>query len=168
MSLFEPSATRPRFGEVTPELLRELGVRAVLLDVDNTLGAYSSSEPAHGAVEWTRELSAAGFRLAIVSNNFDERVTGFAHAFDLPFVSFAIKPLPFGYLRAAKGLGVPRRECAVIGDQIFTDVLGANLCGMKSVLLEPMELEPGWTFRVRRRLERRFRVKFKMRKDVRK
>ncbi len=63
-------------------------------------------------------------------------------------------------------LGLRCRDCVIIGDQIFTDVIGANLCGMKSVLLEPLDPEEGWTFRVRRHLEKGLRNKFKVREDV--
>ncbi len=160
MSILKPTALRGRCGDVTPGLLRELGVKAVLLDVDNTIAAYSSHEPAPGAVEWTRGLEEAGFRVVIVSNNYKKRVEAFAARFGLGCFCFAMKPLPFGYLRARRALGARCRECAIIGDQIFTDVVGANLCGMKSVLLEPMELEEGFTFRVRRYFERGLRARW--------
>lgn len=166
MGLFKPTAMKSRAGDVTPELLYGLGARAVLLDVDNTIATYTSHRPAEGAVKWAGGLSREGFRVVIVSNNYKKRVSAFAGEFGLPYISFAMKPLPFGYIRAAKMLGLRCRDCAIIGDQIFTDVVGANMCGMKSVLLEPIEPEEGWTFRVRRRLERGLREKFKLRKDV--
>ncbi len=104
MALFRPTAVKPRIGEVTPRLLRRLGARAVLLDVDNTIATYTSHEPIKGALEWTRELIGAGYKVVIVSNNYKKRVSAFAARFGLPYISFAIKPLPFGYVRAAKML----------------------------------------------------------------
>lgn len=166
MGLLRPTALRTRAGDITPGLLHRLGARAVLLDVDNTIATYTSHRPAPGAVRWARGLSGAGFRVVIVSNNYKKRVAAFAGEFGLPYISFAVKPLPFGYIRAAKMLGLRCGDCVIIGDQVFTDVLGANLCGMKSVLLEPMEPEEGWTFRVRRHFERGLREKFKLREDV--
>lgn len=166
MGVFIPTAVKPRARDVGPELLRRLGAKAVLLDVDNTIATYTSHEPAEGALEWTGELSRAGYKVVIVSNNYKKRVSAFAARFGLPYISFAMKPLPFGYVRAAKMLGLRCRDCAIIGDQIFTDVVGANLCGMKSVLLEPIEPEEGWTFRVRRHFEKGLRNKFKVREDV--
>lgn len=166
MGLFSPTVTKHRAGDVTPQLLQSLGARAVLLDVDNTIATYTSHEPVPGAVDWARGLSDAGFRVVIVSNNYRKRVAKFAARFGLGFISFAIKPLPFGYVRAARMLRFRCRDCVIIGDQIFTDVIGANLCGMKSVLLEPIEPEEGWTFRVRRYFERGLRQKFTERKDV--
>jgi len=155
-----------RVTDLTPEFLRGMGVSALLLDVDNTIATYTSHTPIDGAVEWARGMVAEGFRVLIVSNNYKKRVGPFAQRFGLDFISFALKPLPFGYLRARRRLGARRRECAIVGDQIFTDVVGANLCGMQSVLLTPIEPEDGFSFRVRRFFERGLREKFNGRKDV--
>lgn len=164
--LFTPTALRPRAADITPGLLREMGVRAVLLDVDNTIASYTSHQPLPGAVDWARGLAAAGLRVVIVSNNYKKRVGPFAEKFGLGYISFAMKPLPFGYLKARRMLRMRCRDCAIIGDQIFTDIVGANLCGMKSVLLEPIEPEEGWTFRVRRYFEQGLRQKFRKREEV--
>ncbi len=166
MGIFRPTALKNRVTEITPEFLKGLGVRALLLDVDNTLATYTSHTPMPGAVEWVRAMEAAGFQMIIISNNYKKRVKRFGAMFGLDTLSFAIKPLPVGYLRAARRLGMRCRECVIVGDQIFTDIVGANLCGMKSVLLAPIELEEGFTFRVRRYFERGLREKFQRRKDV--
>lgn len=166
MGIFRPTAMKQRVTDLTPEFLSGLGVRAVLLDVDNTIASYTSHEPIEGAVEWAGRMVEAGFRVIIVSNNFKKRVAPFAARFGLGCISFAVKPLPFGYLKARTLLKVKCPECAIIGDQIFTDIIGANLCGMKSVLLSPIEPEEGFTFRMRRRLERGLRQKYQSRKDV--
>ena len=121
MHIFQPTAVRERVTEITPQFLQSLGVRALLLDVDNTLATYTSHAPSPGALEWVKAMGEAGFRMIIISNN---------------------------------------------GDQIFTDIVGANLCGMKSVLLSPIEPEEGFTFKVRRHFERGLREKFSSRKEV--
>lgn len=166
MGLFRPSAMKPRVTDLTPEFFRAMGVEALLLDVDNTIATYTSHTPIEGAVEWAQKMVEEGFRVLIVSNNYKKRVGPFAQRFGLDFISFALKPLPFGYLRARRRLGAGRRACAIVGDQIFTDVVGANLCGMRSVLLTPIEPEDGMSFRVRRFFERGLREKFTGRKDV--
>ena len=166
MKFFQPTALRERVTDISPDLLQSLGVKALLLDVDNTLATYTSNTPSQGSLEWVRAMEDAGFRMMIISNNFKERVSSFGAMFGLDTLSFAIKPLPVGYLRAARRLGVRCRECAVIGDQIFTDIIGANLCRMKSILLSPIEPEEGFTFKARRFLERGLRKKFQTRKDV--
>ena len=160
MPLCRPTACKTNIFEIAPEFLRSLGVKALLLDVDNTIATYTSHEPVKGAVEWAKALEQAGFDLVIVSNNVEKRVSAFARRFGLPWISFAMKPFPFGYLKAKKKLGRRRKECAIIGDQIFTDVIGANLCGMKSVLLSPIEPEDGISFRIRRYFERGLRKKY--------
>ncbi len=165
MALFQPTALKNRVTDLTPEFLSRLGVRALLLDVDNTIATYTSHTPAPGAAEWAENMLEAGFRVIIVSNNFKKRVSAFAARFGLDWISFAMKPLPFGYLKAKARLRMKASECAIIGDQIFTDVIGANLCGMKSVLLTPIEPEEGFTFKVRRRLEKPLREKYESRKD---
>lgn len=166
MKFFQPTALRERVTDISPDLLKSLGVKALLLDVDNTLATYTSHTPSQGSLEWVRAMEDAGFRMMIISNNFKERVSSFGAMFGLGTLSFAIKPLPVGYLRAARRLRVRCRECAVIGDQIFTDIIGANLCRMKSILLSPIEPEEGFTFKARRFLERGLRKKFQTRKDV--
>ncbi len=165
MGIFTPTAVRPRVTDLDPDFVAGLGVKAVLLDVDNTIATYTSHEPVPGAVEWARAMTEAGFQVLIVSNNYKKRVGPFAARFGLDFISFAMKPLPFGYLKARHRLKMKSRQCAIVGDQIFTDVVGANLCGMRSVLLTPLEPEEGFTFRVRRFFERGLRAGFEKRKD---
>ena len=166
MHIFQPTAVRERVTEITPQFLQSLGVRALLLDVDNTLATYTSHAPSPGALEWVKAMGEAGFRMIIISNNFKGRVGSFGAVFGLDTLSFALKPLPVGYLRAAKRLRVKPQECVIIGYQIFTDIVRANLCGMKSVLLSPIEPEEGFTFKVRRHFERGLREKFSSRKEV--
>ena len=160
MSLFKPSLMTKRITDITPAMLKHLGVKALLLDVDNTLVSYAEHEPIEGAIQWTKEMNRAGFKLIVVSNNYASRVAPFVKKFDLPYITFAMKPFPFGYVKASKMLGVPHRECVIIGDQIFTDVTGANLCGMKSILLEPVEMEKGISIGLRRLWEKRIRKKY--------
>ncbi|WP_369298406.1 YqeG family HAD IIIA-type phosphatase [uncultured Neglectibacter sp.] len=166
MAIFRPTAMKRGLTDLTPEFLSGLGVKALLLDVDNTVASYTSHEPIPGAVEWAHRMVDAGFRVLVVSNNFKKRVQPFAARFGLDCISFAMKPLPFGYLKARRLLRMKCPECAIIGDQIFTDVIGANLCGMKSVLLTPIEEEEGVTFRVRRHFEKGLREKYRNRRDV--
>ena len=130
MGLLRPTALQQRVTDLSPELLRRMGVSAILLDVDNTIASYTSHQPIPGAIEWAKAMGEAGFRLIIVSNNFKKRVGPFAARFGLDFISFACKPFPYGYLKARRRLGLRCRDCAIVGDQVFTDIVGANLCGI--------------------------------------
>lgn len=160
MSIFKPTYMMDRITDITPELFHKEGISAVLLDVDNTLASYISHEPVDGAIEWAKEMQQAGLKLIIVSNNYENRVKPFAAKFSLPYVTFSMKPLPFGYLKAKKILKAESKECAIVGDQILTDVIGANLCGMKSILLKPVELESQKMFQFRRKQEQKLRDKY--------
>ena len=112
----------------------------LVLDVDNTMSPHGSQTPFPGVRAWAQSVTASGVKLIVVSNNYKKRVAPFAAQFNLPFVSFACKPFPVGYLRAKKMAGTPRRECLVVGDQIFTDTLGANNAGVTPLLVEPIQL----------------------------
>lgn len=161
MSIFRPTKIVERITDVTPSMLHEMDVKAVLLDVDNTLTSYQSHEPVKGAVEWTHQMSAEGFQLLIVSNNYQSRVEPFAAKFGIGFITFAMKPLPFGYIKAKGLLKMEASDCVIIGDQVFTDITGANMSGMKSILLSPVEQENSAFFKLRRHLEKPIREKYK-------
>lgn len=155
MALFYPTLYRRRITDVTTEDLRRMGVRGILLDVDNTLTTHDAPDLTDQVKEWLATMQQEGFLLIIVSNNKPERVAPFAEKIGLPFAALAHKPMPSGYKKAAVTLGVPKKECVVIGDQIFTDIMGANLAGIASVLLEPIQPEVEQKFIVfKRKLER--------------
>ena len=156
MAFFLPTLCKKRVSEITPPLLRKMGIRGILLDVDNTLSTHGSQQPLPAALSWTRELSGLGIKLMIISNNHKERVEPFAAQFSLPFLYDAKKPMSKGFSKASEELGIPKEELLVVGDKIFTDILGANLSGIRSVLVEPIELEKGFFFRVKRWMERPF------------
>ena len=155
MSLFYPTVYRRRVTDVTVEDLQRLGVIGVLLDVDNTLTTHDNPELTAEVVAWLETVKQAGLRPVIVSNNKEDRVRPFAQRIGLPYQAKAAKPWPRGFKAAAALLELPPARCAVIGDQIFTDILGANLAGMSSILLEPIQPELEQKFIVfKRRLER--------------
>ena len=106
-------------------------------------------------MSWLSQMQADGFSMVVVSNNNAERVAPFAEKIGLPFHALARKPLPGGFWAAGSEQRVAAEECVVIGDQIFTDILGANLAGIKSILLEPIQMETKQKFIVfKRKIER--------------
>ncbi len=154
MSLLYPTLLRERITALSVDELKAMGVKALLLDVDNTLTRHHSQELSAEVAAWLDAVQAAGIRPLLVSNSKLPRIRPFAEKLGLPFIHTALKPLPFGFRRAVKALGCPKAACMAIGDQTFTDVLGARMCGLRVVQLVPIETETGWSFRVRRRLER--------------
>ena len=154
MSFLHPDLLKNNITEITFKDLEKLGVRGLLLDVDNTLTTHGSQvlDPAVSA--WLGKMKHKGIGLTIVSNAVSKRVGPFARRVELRFISAACKPLPIGFIRGAKRLGIPRRECAAVGDQTFTDILGAKLAGVKTIQLLPILPEQQISFRFKRRLER--------------
>ena len=143
-----------RFDQATAEFLSSIGVRAVLLDIDNTMALHDDPEPAQGVREWIEIMRQEGFGLIIVSNNSSARVQNFAESLGLGFVGKAQKPLTKGFRRACRELGVRPKKALVVGDQIFTDILGGNLCGAYTVMVEPLGEHETDFIRFKRRLER--------------
>jgi uncharacterized protein len=119
--------------------LHDQGFRGLIIDLDNTLMGFRQTELEVDHLEWVQQAHERGFRLVMVSNNFTERVTGIARQLNIACVPNALKPLPFGMLRALRMLELPRRQVAVVGDQLFTDVLSGKLCGLYTILTEPIE-----------------------------
>ena len=151
MSLFYPTLYRRRITDVTVEDLQELGAEGVLLDIDNTLTTHDAPDLAPEVTAWLDRMRQAGYPMTVVSNNREPRVRPFAEKIGLGYECHAGKPLARGYRAAAGKLGLPPERCAAIGDQIFTDIVGANLAGMPCILLEPIEPEVAQKFIVFKR-----------------
>ena len=155
--LLKPTARENRVTDITPEQLKGMGVSALLLDVDNTLSTHHGTVLLDGLLEWIQNIRESGIELLILSNSKKRRVGPVAEGWGLDFVSLGVKPLPFGFIRALKALKLKRSKVALAGDQIFTDVLGARLIGLKVFLLEPIKLEDGISFKIRRYFEARLK-----------
>ncbi len=140
--------------ELTPELLQQRGLCALLLDLDRTLKEHYSAEPLPGVAEWLERLRAAGIKLCILSNGQRRRVRPLASELGLIWTSGAAKPLPFALRAAARRLGVPLDQTAIIGDQLFSDVLAGRLAGVFTILVPPAGSEEPWTTAIKRPLER--------------
>jgi putative phosphatase len=134
--------------------LYDQGFRGLIIDLDNTLMGFRQTELEVDHLQWVQEAHERGFGLVMVSNNFTERVTGIAAQLRIACVPNALKPLPFGVMRAVRMLGLPRRQIAVVGDQLFTDVLSGKLCGLYTILTEPIEAKDFPVTRIFRFFER--------------
>ncbi len=155
MSLFSSTAVFKRITDIDLKYLKENNIKTLLLDVDNTLSTHHGTVLVEGLTEWLKNIQDNGIDLVVVSNSKHWRIEPFAKKIGQPFVSLACKPLPNGYRKAVKMMNADKKTTAIIGDQIFTDVLGANLYGIRSLLVRPVKLEDGFSFRVRRYFEKK-------------
>ncbi|MBQ7782350.1 MAG: YqeG family HAD IIIA-type phosphatase [Oscillospiraceae bacterium] len=154
--MFTPTRAYKSILSVTPQVLSEMGVTALILDIDNTMTTHDNPKPLEGLFEWLDCMRQNNIRMMIVSNNHVPRVTPFAQLLELDFIPEGAKPLPIGYKKAAAKLNVPKEQICTIGDQLFTDILGAKLFGIKSILVPPIEPEKTAFFKLKRAAEKPF------------
>ncbi len=152
--------------DITPQLLEKFGIKGLLLDIDNTLTTHDNPIPASGVEAWIAAMQAAHIKLCLVSNNHPPRVQPFAARLGLDFVCEGRKPLSKGYRAAIKKMGLRRKETAAVGDQIFTDVLGANLFRVPCIFVFPIEMETTRFFKIKRKLELPFLPREIYKEDV--
>lgn len=160
MKAFIPDYIFNKTTNITPEFLRQLGIKSLLLDVDNTLATHGNPAPAKGIEDWILLLRENGIKLIIVSNNIKKRVEPFAKELGLDFASFSCKPSPFGIRKALKKLGASKKTTAMVGDQIFTDILGAHIFGIKAIMVLAILEEDGAFFKLKRNFEKKYIDKY--------
>lgn len=133
--------------------LMELGVRGIILDLDNTLVPHNDPEVPEKVRDLMERIEGLGLPIMVVSNNQKKRVEDFCTQLGIPCLPMAKKPMRSGFLQAARDMGLAPTQVAVIGDQIYTDVFGGNRSGMLTVLVDPVESKEDWFFKLKRRLE---------------
>ncbi len=140
--------------DISLELLNKNNIKGLVLDVDNTLINLDRKMPV-GVSDWAKELKSKGIKICILSNsNKIEKVTAVAKIIDVPYIFFGKKPLKSGFKRAQALLKLESENIAVVGDQIFTDVLGANRCDMFSILVKPIEEKDYLLTKIKRPFEK--------------
>lgn len=133
-----PKAYFKNVREITYKFLKENNINALVLDVDNTLIDYDRNLPEENIV-WGNEMKKNGIKLYILSNtNKKDKVEAVSKKMEIKYINFAKKPLKSGFKKVKKLLDEEYENIGVVGDQIFTDVLGANRCKMFSILIEPV------------------------------
>ena len=148
--------------KITPTELREVGITALILDIDNTLVTYDDPKPTETVAAWLDSIHEAGIQTAFVSNNHLTRVEGFCEGLGCYFHADSAKPSR-KYLREAMAhMGTDVSNTAAVGDQLFTDVWAAKRCGMRAFLVPPIKDKTSLFFRSKRLLEKPFlRLYFK-------
>ena len=124
--------------DIPRDKLRELNISAFIIDLDNTITEWNSNELRSEVEEWFVLIKAEGFKACILSNNGEQRIKKVADRLGIPFIHRAAKPRRGSFHRAVVLMGVSVDEAAVVGDQIFTDILGGNRAGLFTILVKPL------------------------------
>lgn len=136
--LLTPEWVFDDYTAVTPDFLRERGVRLLLTDLDYTLAPKSVHDPDEAVRAWLAALEAAGITVAVLSNNRSSaRVERFCAGLGIDFVGHARKPMRQGYRRAMEKFGAAPEQTAMLGDKLLTDILGARRSGVLALMVEP-------------------------------
>ncbi len=134
-----PNLYYAKVEEITIQELIKNKIKLLILDVDNTLIDYYK-KLSDSVINWSKEMKGQGIKLYILSNtNDEEKVKKVAQKLDIPYKHFAMKPLKRGFKKIEKETQIKAENIAVVGDQIFTDVLGGNRSGMFTILVEPID-----------------------------
>lgn len=155
MRLLCPDLVLRSVFELDLQALYKQGIRGILVDLDNTLIRWDHETLGEDFRDWVRRAVSLQLRVCIVSNGLHGRVKQLAEVLEVPYVSKALKPRRKPFRAALKLVGLSPNECVMIGDQLFTDVLGGNLAGMMTVLIDPLSDKELNSTRIVRRFERR-------------
>lgn len=140
--------------EITIELLKENNIKAIILDVDNTLIDFYKKMP-EGTKKWCEDLKKEGIKFCILSNSEKkEKVEKVAKELDINYFYFGMKPLKRGFKKAINYLQEKNENIAAVGDQIFTDIVGANRCKIFSILVEPLAEKDLLITKIKRPIEK--------------
>ena len=158
-----PNEYFDRIEKITIEYLQKNKIKALILDMDNTLINYNKEMPKR-VENWAKELKGQGVKLIIVSNsNKKEKLEKVSNLLGIKYIFFAKKPLKSGLKKAAKMLGEEPSNIAVVGDQIFTDIIGGNRCKMNTILVDSLEEKDFWFTAWKRPIENKIKEKIKKR-----
>lgn len=147
--------------QISPEALKEKGIKGIITDLDNTLVEWDRPEATPEIMEWVRMMQEAGLQVAILSNNNQSRVESFCGPLGTPFICEARKPLAKNFKKALAMMGLKKEEAVMVGDQLMTDVLGGNRFGLHTILVVPVASSDGFVTRFNRMIERRIMAKLK-------
>ncbi len=152
--LFYPDDYKKAFFEYDASYFTARGIRYLTCDIDNTLVTYDDAVPTAEVYAWLHALKDAGITVAFLSNNDNARVSHFNAALGLYAEADAHKPLPGALKRFFASVGCEKAACAHLGDQVFTDVLMARLCGVTPLLVPPIKDRLTLFFRIKRACEK--------------
>jgi HAD superfamily phosphatase (TIGR01668 family) len=148
-AVFMPFSMLPRMivaelPDITPDLLKTKKIQLLMLDFDNTIVPYTTNEPTRKMVDWLRMMQRSDIQLCVVSNSKRDRVKIFCGQYGLDCITHAKKPFSKGIRECLDKYKIPAENCALAGDQIYTDTLGANGAGVQSILVKAINNHNFW------------------------
>ena len=139
-----PTLITSSITDLTPELLRRRGIRLLMLDFDNTIVPYTTNEPTEKMAGWLRDMVRSDIEICVVSNSKKDRVKVFCGKYGIDCITHAKKPFSRGIRQCLAKYGLEPEQCALAGDQIYTDVLGARSCGLTAILVTAIDNHNIW------------------------
>ncbi len=144
MLSFLPDHIFPKITDISPDFLRERGLTLLLADFDNTMLPYTTNEPTRELLDWIAAIKAADITLCIVSNSRKPRVPRFCEQYEVSCITGANKPGTRGVKEALRLFGAEKKNTALVGDQIYTDVLCAKLAGVTALAVKSIHNHNIW------------------------
>ncbi|MGT2756228.1 YqeG family HAD IIIA-type phosphatase [Streptococcus ovuberis] len=138
MEKYRPTFALEAVYDLKVEDLEKHGIRAVLVDLDNTLIAWDNPDGTLEMKEWLHDMRDAGIKVVVVSNNTTERVRRAVQQLEIPFVSWSMKPFNIGIKKAMRRFDIKPEEVVMVGDQLMTDIRAAHRAGIRSILVRPL------------------------------
>jgi len=164
--MLQPNIVCDKIYDIDPTVLEQMGIKALALDIDNTLTLHDSQEVPEKVRLFLEDMKKREMGLFLVSNNSFERVKPYADGLGLEFVSKAAKPLTSGLKRACAKFNLNKKEIMLVGDQLFTDILAAKFFGCPCALVTPFQIEHQKFLRFKRVLEKPILYIIHRRRDV--
>ena len=139
-----PTIITDALTDLTPEILGQRNIRLLMLDFDNTIVPYTTSTPTPEMSAWLTDMAASDIQLCVVSNSRNDRVRVFCETYGIDCITHARKPFAKGIRQCLNRYGIDKKQAALVGDQIYTDTLGANSTGVRSILVKAIDNHNFW------------------------
>jgi len=137
MDKYIPNMYKNNILDINYSKLRDIGIKCLIFDLDNTIASLDEDYIPKKVLSLFETLQK-DFQLVVISNNFQKRIEPFCKPLNIPFVSFAMKPLPFGFKKIKDQFNYEQSQMCMIGDQLMTDILGGNSFGIFTILVDPL------------------------------
>ena len=141
---FLPTYRTKAITDLTPEILAEKDIRLLMLDFDNTIVPYTTNVPTPEMESWLKRMVQSSVQICVVSNSRNDRVKIFCGQYGIDCITHAKKPGTKGIRECLEKYGIPRENSALAGDQIYTDTLGGNRAGVRSILVQAIDNHNFW------------------------